>query len=160
MLALLARFWKALSGRTQWRILWFRNAKFMVGVTGVVRDADGRILLLRHRLWPDGRAWGLPTGFAKRGETFEQTVVREVAEETSLRVRVGRQVRLGSGYQLRLEIAYEAELVGGDLRIDPLEILEARWFAEDELPDGLMRSHRELIAFREGGTARRRASSE
>ena len=146
VLNLVARIWKALSGRVQWRILWLRHAKFMVGVTGVVRrSADGHVLLLRHRLWPEGRDWGLPTGCANAGETFEETVVREVAEETSLQVKVGRQIRLKSGFQLRVEVAYEAELVGGELRIDPKEILEARWFPLDELPEGLQESHRALI---------------
>ncbi|MDL4774329.1 MULTISPECIES: NUDIX domain-containing protein [Thermomonosporaceae] len=144
--ALLARLWKSLNGGLQWRLLWLRQATFMIGVTGVVRDGDGRVLLLRHRLWPDGRDWGLPTGYAERGETFEDTVVREVREETALEVRVGRPVRVTSGYRLRAEIAYEAELVGGELRIDPREILEAHWFSPGDLPAGLMASHRALIA--------------
>jgi ADP-ribose pyrophosphatase YjhB (NUDIX family) len=146
VLDLLARLWKALSGRVQWRILWLRHAKFMIGVTGVVRrSTDGHVLLLRHRLWPDGRNWGLPTGCANAGETFEETVVREVAEETSLHVKVGRQICLKSGFRLRVEVAYEAELTGGELRIHPKEILEARWFPTDGLPEGLQEAHRALI---------------
>ncbi|WP_018657084.1 NUDIX domain-containing protein [Actinomadura flavalba] len=145
MYALLARLWKALSARAQWRIAWLRHPTFMVGVTGVVRDADGRVLLLRHRLWPEGRAWGLPTGYAERGETFEETVVREVREETSLDVRTGRLLRLRSGYRLRAEVAYEAELLGGTLRLDPREILDAAWFSPTNLPETTMPSHRALI---------------
>ncbi|MGW0602944.1 NUDIX domain-containing protein [Streptomyces sp. NPDC002644] len=118
----------------------------MVGVTGVVRDDRGRVLLLRHRLWHPDRPWGLPTGFAERGEEFGQTVVREVKEETGLDVRVGRLVRLRSGFRLRLEVAYEAELVGGELVVDDFEILEARWCDPDDLPEGLQPAHRALIA--------------
>lgn len=143
---LTARLWKSLSGRVQWRLAFLRQATFMIGVTGVVRDADGRVLLLRHRLWPDGRQWGLPSGYAERGETFEDTVVREVREETALEVRTGRLVRLTSGYRLRAEVAFEAELVGGTLRVDRREILEAGWFEPEALPADLMPSHRSLIA--------------
>ncbi len=96
-------------------------------------------------MWPEGRQWGLPTGYAAKGEEFGATVVREVREETGLEVEAGRLVHLKSGYKLRIEVAYEAALVGGDLTIDSFEILEARWFSPDELPDGTQTSHRDLI---------------
>jgi 8-oxo-dGTP diphosphatase len=141
----IARLWRLLKP-FQWRILWFTHATFLVGVTGIVRDSEGRVLLLRHRLWAKGRQWGLPTGFARRSESFEETVVREVREETGLTVRVGRLARLTSGFRLRCEVAYEAEYVSGDLTLDPMEILEARWCLPTELPQGLQESHRLLIA--------------
>ncbi|WP_169982070.1 NUDIX domain-containing protein [Microbispora sp. H10836] len=147
---LVARLWRSIGGSVQWRLLWISQAKFMVGVTGIVRDGDGRVLLLRHRLWPEGRQWGLPTGSAIKGETFQDTVVREVREETGLEVRVGGLVRLRSGFRLRVEVAYEAEFAGGTMKIDPREILEARWFTPDDLPEGLLESHR-LLILGEGG---------
>ncbi|NSC24037.1 NUDIX domain-containing protein [Streptomyces albus subsp. chlorinus] len=145
MKQLVARVWHSLRGPLQWRLLWLAHAKFVVGVTGVVRDRDGRVLLLRHRLWSPDSAWGLPTGFAVRGEDFARTVVREVREETGLTVEPGALVRLRSGYRLRLEVAYEALCTGGTLKLDTMEIREARWFSPDDLPDGLQESHRELI---------------
>ncbi|MEV6982610.1 hypothetical protein AB0M95_15300 [Sphaerisporangium sp. NPDC051017] len=36
-------------------------------------------------------------------------------------------------------------VTGGTLRVDSLEILEARWFTPDTLPEGLQESHRPLI---------------
>ncbi|MGN9837108.1 NUDIX hydrolase [Nonomuraea sp. H19] len=146
MKRLIARLWHGIRGPMQWRLLYLSQAKFMVGVTGVVRDRDGNVLLLRHRFWPEDRPWGLPTGGAKRGETFEQTVVREVREETGLEVRVGELVHLRSGFQLRIEIAYAAGYAGGGtMRLNTTEILEARWCAPDDLPEGLLESHRLLI---------------
>ncbi|MEU6410645.1 NUDIX domain-containing protein [Microbispora sp. NPDC046933] len=147
---LVARLWRSIGGSVQWRLLWLSQAKFMVGVTGIVRDGDGRVLLLRHRLWPEGRQWGLPTGCAIKGETFQDTVVREVREETGLQVRVGELVQLKSGYRLRVEVAYEAEFAGGTMKIDPREILEARWFTPDDLPEGTLESHRLLISGKAG----------
>ncbi|WP_433434524.1 NUDIX domain-containing protein [Nonomuraea sp. CA-141351] len=151
MKKLIARAWKSLGGRVQWRLLWLKHATFMVGVTGVIRDDAGRVLLLKHRLWPDGRQWGFPTGYANRSETFEDTIVREVHEETGLTVQVGRLVRLTSGYRLRVEVAYEAVFIGGNLKIDPVEVLEARWFSPDQLPEGMQESHRDLLAFSSRG---------
>jgi hypothetical protein len=51
---LLARLWR-LGRPLQWRFLWVMHSKFICGITGVVRDDDGRVLLLRHRLWPPSR---------------------------------------------------------------------------------------------------------
>jgi len=141
---LIARLWRAVRP-IQWRVLWIAHAKFVVGVTGVVRDDAGRVLLLRHRMWARGRQWGLPSGFAARGEEFSETVVREVREETGLVVEPGRLVRLRTGFRLRIEVAYEATLSGGELKLDPFEILEARWCLPDQLPAEMQDSHRELI---------------
>ncbi|MFH8596665.1 NUDIX domain-containing protein [Streptomyces rimosus] len=129
----------------QWRVLWLAHAKFMVGVTGIIRDDQGRVLLLKHRMWPPERPWGLPTGYAIKGEEFPLTIVREVREETGLEVKPGRLVQLTSGYKLRIEVAYEAVCTGGTLTLDSFEILEAQWRSPDSLPDGMQESHRALI---------------
>ncbi len=142
---LVARIWHLMRGTVQWRVLWLVHAKFMIGVTGIVRDHDGQVLLLRHRLWPQGRQWGLPTGYARAGETFPDTVVREVREETGLTVTVSELAHLRSGYKLRAEVAYEALCIGGELRLSSLEILDAQWFTPDALPAGLHDAHRVLI---------------
>lgn len=145
MKKLIAKLWRLIRSPLQWRVLWLWHAKFMVGVTGVVRDDQGQVLLLKHRLWPEGRQWGLPTGYANKSETFEDTIVREVREETGLSVRVHQLVHLRSGYKLRVEVAYEAESMGGTLTVDSFEILEAKWFSPTDLPNGLQESHRSLI---------------
>ena len=142
---LLVRAWRA-AGPLQGWLAWRLHARFGVGVTGIVRAGDGRVLLLRHRLWPPEGQWGFPSGFARRGETFQQTVVREVREETGLTVRVGRLLELRSGLRYRAEVYYEAALVGGvdGLVLERREILEARLFALDELPRTMPALHREL----------------
>jgi 8-oxo-dGTP diphosphatase len=142
---LLVRAWRA-AGPLQGWLAWRLHARISVGVTGIVRAQDGRVLLLRHRLWPPEGQWGFPSGFARRGETFQETVVREVREETGLTVRVGRLLELRSGFKYRAEVYYEAALVGGvdGLVLDSREVLEARLFTLDALPAGMPRLHREL----------------
>jgi ADP-ribose pyrophosphatase YjhB (NUDIX family) len=140
-----ARVWKLIRGPLQWRVLWFAHAKFMIGVTGVVRNEAGEVLLLKHRMWPADRPWGLPTGYAVKSEEFPETVVREVREETGLEVVPGRLVQVTSGYKLRVEIAYEALCTRGTLKLDSFEILEAAWFSPDALPEGMQESHIQLI---------------
>jgi ADP-ribose pyrophosphatase YjhB (NUDIX family) len=141
----LTRLWR-LGKPLQWRFLWLVHGKFICGITGVVRDESGRVLLLRHRLWPADRQWGFPTGYANKGERHEDTIAREVREETGLTVKAGRLLRVRSGFKYRVEIYYEAVLVGGlgGLELDDKEVLEARLFSPDELPAGMPEAHREL----------------
>lgn len=141
----LLRAWQ-LAGPLQGWLAWALNAKFGCGVTGIVRSADGQVLLLRHRLWPEDGQWGFPSGFAKRGETFQQTIVREVREETGLTVTVGRLLDLRSGSRYQVEAYYEAVLDGGldGLVLEAREILEARLFPVNALPANMPRLHREL----------------
>lgn len=143
---LLAKLWR-IGKPLQWRVLWLVNAKFMCGITGVTRTEDGQVLLLRHRLWPADRQWGFPTGYAHKGEKHEDTIVREVREETGLTVKVGRLLQVNSGFKLRIEMFYEATLIGGldNLAVDGREVIDARLFAANALPDGMPEAHKRLI---------------
>jgi 8-oxo-dGTP diphosphatase len=136
--------WRSLK-RFQWRLVWLRQSKFVVGTTGLVRDDEGRVLLLRHRFWPEGRQVGLPGGYAIAGERLEDAVAREVREETGLRISVAHVVQVSSGFRLRVEVAFAGELVGGEWDVDRREVLSARFTPIDELPADLMPNHRRLI---------------
>jgi ADP-ribose pyrophosphatase YjhB (NUDIX family) len=142
---LLVRAWHA-AGPAQGWLAYRLHARIGVGVTGIVRADDGRVLLLRHRLWSADAPWGFPSGFARRGERFQDTIVREVREETGLTVRVGQLVELRSGFRYKAEAYFEASLVGGldGLVLDDREILDARLFTLDELPAALPPLHRKL----------------
>jgi len=59
----------------------------MVGVGGVVVH-EGRALLIRRGSAPLKGEWSIPGGLLEVGETLEQGVVRELAEETGLDVQV------------------------------------------------------------------------
>ena len=59
----------------------------LVGVGGVV-IADGRALLIRRGSAPLEGEWSIPGGMLELGETSEEGVRRELAEETGIEVRV------------------------------------------------------------------------
>jgi 8-oxo-dGTP pyrophosphatase MutT (NUDIX family) len=64
-----------------------------VGVSAAIFNNIGDLLLVRRS---DDQTWCLPCGWAEVGETPQQSVAREVLEETGLRVRVGELIRLGT----------------------------------------------------------------
>ncbi len=55
-------------------------------VGAVVHDEAGRLLLIRRGHAPSAGLWSVPGGRVEPGETEAEAVVREVAEETGLRV--------------------------------------------------------------------------
>ena len=61
-------------------------------VGAVIHDRRGRLLLIQRGQEPGRGLWSLPGGRVEPGETDHEAVVREVAEETGLRVRPGRLV--------------------------------------------------------------------
>jgi 8-oxo-dGTP diphosphatase len=61
-------------------------------VGAVIRDAAGRLLLIRRGHDPHRGLWSLPGGRIEAGESPEEAVVREVREETGLEVVAGSPV--------------------------------------------------------------------
>jgi 8-oxo-dGTP diphosphatase len=58
-------------------------------VGAVITGPDGRLLLIQRGHEPGRGLWSLPGGRIEPGETDQQAVVREVAEETGLTVTCG-----------------------------------------------------------------------
>ena len=89
-------------------------------------DRGGQVLLARNAAWP-GRMFALITGFMEAGETPEEGIAREVAEETSLEVQ---QLKLIGVYDFQrmnqIIIAYHA-VARGEVRLSP-ELAEYRLF--------------------------------
>jgi mutator protein MutT len=56
----------------------------------VIKDPDGRLLLIRRGHEPGAGLWSLPGGRIEPGETDQQAVAREVLEETGLTVDCGQ----------------------------------------------------------------------
>jgi ADP-ribose pyrophosphatase YjhB (NUDIX family) len=86
-------------------------------VGAIVTDGDGRLLLVRRGHEPEAGRWSLPGGRVKPGESDPQAVVREVREETGLRVEPGRLVgeveRPGPGGTVFDIHDYAASVSGG-----------------------------------------------
>ncbi|NLZ41564.1 MAG: NUDIX domain-containing protein, partial [Comamonadaceae bacterium] len=90
-------------------------------------DRGGALLLARNAAW-SGRMFALVTGFMEAGETPEQGVAREIAEETALAVE--RLALIGVYDFQRMNqviIAYHAR-AHGEVRLSP-ELAEYRLFA-------------------------------
>jgi 8-oxo-dGTP diphosphatase len=124
--------------------MWLGTAKFSLGVTGIVFDDRGRVMLLRHtfrRRYP----WGLVSGWVNRGEKLPDALRREIGEETSLAVDVGPLVTVRKDrMHLAVEAVYLCRLRGGVFRANN-EITAIEWRRPDDLPPGVHPDHYPLI---------------
>ncbi len=110
-----------------------------VGVGGVVLS-DQRVLLIRRGKQPLVGRWSIPGGTVESGETLEQALVREMAEETGLEVEplelltvFDRIERDGDRVVFHYVIAdYLCRCLSGTARAGS-DALEVRWVGPEEL---------------------------
>ena len=112
----------------------------VVGV-GAIIVCDGKLLLEKRKNEPGKGKWSIPGGLVELGESVEQTVIREVREETGLEVEkpehidvVDNIIRDESGrvkYHFVI-IDYFMKLKGGTLKAAS-DAEELRWVTFDEV---------------------------
>jgi 8-oxo-dGTP diphosphatase len=130
---LLAVVFNAFPVRWQRRFMTAAHDRFLVGVTGLGIDADGKVLLARHRF--GAPQWRFLGGFLHPRERVEDALAREIREETGLVVEVGPVLEVVTGYRWeRVEIVFAYRVSSGSATLTS-EILELRSFAPDQLPE-------------------------
>jgi NAD+ diphosphatase len=100
----------------------------------VLVERDGTALLARNRTFPIPM-YSTIAGFVEPGETLEGTVMREVYEEVG--VMVGDVRYAGSQpwpFPHSLMIGFYAQWADGEIACDGVEIVDANWYAPDDLP--------------------------
>ncbi len=122
----------------------FRNPKPCAGAL-VVRE--GKVMLVRRRIEPFKGYWDIPGGFLEDGEHPERCAVRELEEETGLKVRITEllgfyidQYTYQGESGTTLNLYFLAEPVGGTERPGD-DAAEIGWFGPDSLPRRLAFSH-------------------
>lgn len=95
---------------------------------------DDQLLLSRSPHFPEGM-YSVQAGFVEPGETLEEAVAREVAEEVG--IKTGNIKYFGSQpwpFPNSLMIGFTADYAGGELKVNRDELEDARWFSANELP--------------------------
>ena len=129
----LATIFNRFSVTWQRRFMTAAHDKFLVGVVGLGIDAEGRVLLARHRF--GAPQWRFLGGFLARRERVQDALAREIAEETGLAVEVGPILEVVTGFRWqRVELVFAFRVTGGTLALTD-EVAELRPFALDALPE-------------------------
>ncbi len=100
---------------------------------------DNKLLLIKRKNEPFKNKWALPGGFVEYGEKVEDSVTREVFEETGLKTKINNFFNVYSdpdrdprGHTITL--VYSLEIVGGNLKGND-DASEAKFFELDNLPE-------------------------
>lgn len=113
-----------------------------------LENAQGEVLFQRRSQLGDN--WGFPGGNMARGESLEETAIREALEETGLQIRIreligvySRYVRtLPNGHQTQsITSFFRGEIIGGELYMDEVETFGLGFFDPLRPPPMEMQQH-------------------
>lgn len=117
-----------------------RAALTVDAIVYFVAEGKTRILLIERGAEPYKNKWALPGGFVEMGETLEQSCIRELQEETGLRVPKMQQFKAYDAVDrdprhrtisvvFSAEIEQQSPVKGGD------DACNAQWFPLNQLPE-------------------------
>ncbi len=114
------------------------------GVVLIVFNKKSEILM---QLRTDYNQWGFPGGAMELGESFEETAMRELKEETNLEIKEMKMLKVLSGKDTYREYPNGDKLYDitavfvvkgyGDLKINDNESSKLDWFDINDLPNNL-----------------------
>jgi 8-oxo-dGTP pyrophosphatase MutT (NUDIX family) len=119
---------------------------WLPGVSAVVTDDDGRLLLGRRA---DNGRWAVISGIPEPGEEAAAAALREVLEETGVVARVVALTAVTTSERITypngdvaqyLDVCFWCLATGGEATVADDESLEVGWFRADALPTPLNQS--------------------
>jgi len=127
---------------------WRHYANPVPSAAAFLQNAHEDILLIKRGIEPGRGRWALPSGFIEYNEIPEQTVIRELKEETNIRGKIERllgvYVEPTKLYGNIIIIGYSLSLVAGK-PIAGSDSVDAEFFPKDKLPYIPFVSHRAII---------------
>ncbi|MEO8042491.1 MAG: NUDIX domain-containing protein [Acidobacteriota bacterium] len=142
MIRRLGFVWKMLPPWLRLKLIRVTQNKFTASAAAVVTNDQGKVLLLDHVLRPFS-GWGLPGGFMSVGEQPEETIRRELREETGIELDALTMVRIRTLSQ-HVEIIFSAKALG-EPEVMSREILALGWFDVDAMPTKMSSAQKKLI---------------
>jgi ADP-ribose pyrophosphatase YjhB (NUDIX family) len=133
----LLRIYRRLPRRARVAVVHTLAPTFTVGAMCVIERPDGAVLLVRHAY---RNRWGLPGGLLGRGEDARAAARREAFEEVGVKIEtIGEPAVVVDPRPRRVDVIFRARLANGtaadEVRPTSVEIVEARWFPSEELPE-------------------------
>jgi len=120
--------------------------------TAIIPFPPDKILLIKRATVPFKGFWALPGGRVDPGETVEQTIAREVKEETGLDVAIVSKIGdyHEQGVQDGVEYDYYpacflVKTVGGEIKKQESEIEEIKLFSLSDIPEAMAFEHAQMI---------------
>jgi ADP-ribose pyrophosphatase YjhB (NUDIX family) len=115
--------------------IWLIFPKFLIGVDGLIMNDQEECLLFKHS-YRKKTPWGFPGGYLKKGESPEEAIIREIFEESGYRVEIIDILHVDTSKVMqRMDMVYIGRWVGGEEFKSSDEVVEAKFFPMEDLPD-------------------------
>lgn len=130
---ILLSIWKKLPNSHSLRRFLLRrvNDHFLIGVTGIIFNHKNEVLLLKHTY--RRVAWSLPGGYLQANEHPKSGLIREIFEETGLKVKIIRIVMTKTNHEGKLDISYFGVIIAGRFRASD-EVSHHKFVSVTNLP--------------------------
>ena len=105
-------------------------------IVGGVLEKDGKYLLVQEAQEKCYGKWNLPAGHLDPNETIIEAAKREIKEESGLDVELTGVCQIGNRKledDVFISVIFSTKVLGGDIKFDPNEILDVKWFSYEEL---------------------------
>ena len=103
-------------------------------VAGVVIKKNNKYILVQEKKPIAYGLWNLPAGRVDVGESIEEAAVREAKEESGFDVELIRKLNIFQNFVTdSVKHAFEAKIIGGELKYPEDEILNAKWYTFEEI---------------------------
>ena len=129
------------------RIYWFIVRPKTTGVKCLI-ECDDNYLLIKQTYGSRMYNWNLPGGGVEKNESFKDAVKREVFEEVGIALPDVIEIkRYTSNLEYKVDTVYcfYSKVITKNIVIDKNEILEAKWFPKNNLPENISRSIKESL---------------
>lgn len=105
-------------------------------IVGGVVEKDGKYLLVQEAQEKCRGKWNIPAGHLDPNETIFDAAKREVKEECGFDVELTGVCQIGNRKlenDVFVSVIFSTKIIGGDIKFDPNEILDAKWFTYEEI---------------------------
>lgn len=100
----------------------------------VIKDDQGRYLLVQEAQPKVYGLWNLAAGHVDRGESIEGAAVREAKEETGLDVELVAKIDIWQDkVEEPIRHAFTVKVIGGEVTPQPNEVLDVKWFTYPQI---------------------------
>ena len=117
--------------------------QFPFVVVGVMIEKDGKVLLVQEAQTERGQ-WNQPAGWLDKYEDPVRAAKREAEEETGLKIEITDFLGVYSLVKPAatthdhidrhpVKLIFVGKVVGDGVKVDPEEIMDARWFTPEEI---------------------------
>ncbi len=115
-----------------------------IKIAGAYIEKDNKVLMVQEKGQSFG-LWSIPLGHVDPKESLKDAAVRETKEETGYDIKIIRQLEQktisGTEYKggkkdndKEIELNFfEGAIIGGRLKADKEDLLDAKWFSKDEI---------------------------